>query len=220
MIPKKIFQTYENKYEDLPKHYKQTSLSWQRLNPGWTYIYHNKNQRGEYVKTFSPELYKLYNNVENPFQADIWRYLILKNEGGVYADMDSFCSVPMDYVLKDITNDIDIVSTSKEKIFIGTQIQIHINNANFAAVKESKVLNECIENILLANVHNFNQEIIHQCFSNAILNNIKIVSTSMKANHGYKYKEDFDENSIKLNYYGKKIFYGNFLTNYYSKNMP
>ena len=87
----------------MPEHYKQTSGSWQTLNPGWSYIYHDKDQRSEYVKTFCPEIYKIYNRLVKPHQADVWRYLILKNEGGVYADMDSFCTVPMDYVLQDLS---------------------------------------------------------------------------------------------------------------------
>jgi hypothetical protein len=36
----------------------------------------------------------------------------------------------------------------------------------------------------------------------------------MRANHGYKYKEAFDQNAIKIDYYGEKISYGKFLTKY------
>lgn len=210
MIPKIIFQTYEGKYENLPEHYKQTSLSWQRLNPGWAYVYHDRDQRDEYVKTFSPELYKTYGRVIKPHQADIWRYLILKNEGGVYADMDSFCSTPMDYILDKVPDTVDIVCTK-------TEDRNHTNNANFAAVKRSVILTQCIEDILVANRKERNspdQTVIHQCFSDGVLNNPEKVSKTMKAEHGHTYKRKFDQDNMKIDYYGEKISYGDLLTKY------
>ena len=208
MIPKIIFQTYESTYEDLPEYYKQTSASWMNLNPGWTYVYHNKNQREEYVKMFSPELHKTYRRVLKPHQADIWRYLIVRNEGGVYADMDSFCTVPMDYVLKELPDHIDLISTK-------TESRDHTNNANFAAIKDSKLLNECIADILIANRKERqqpDQQVIHQCFSDAVTNNPGIVSKTMRAEHGATYKRPFGPNGIVLDYYGQEMTYEEFLS--------
>ena len=210
MIPKIIFQTYETKYQDLPEHYKQTSLSWQNLNQGWSYVYHDRDQRSEYVKTFCPEIYKIYGRLVRPHQADVWRYLILRNEGGVYADMDSFCSTPMDYILDKIPNTIDIICTKTENMN-------HTNNANFAAVKRSVILSQCIEDILVANreeINKPNQEVIHKCFSDGILNNPDIVSKTMRAEHGGTYKRAFNSNDMKIDYYGQEMTYLEFLSNY------
>ena len=212
MIPKKIFQTHQYKYEELPKWFKQTSMSWILLNPGWEYIYHDAATRAEYVKDASPELYKLYREVIKPHQADIWRYLIVKNEGGVYADMDSFCTVPMDYILEGLPDHIDLVSTE-------TELLNHTNNANFAAVQNSKVLNSCIEDIKKANgifLNKPDQKIIHQCFSDGVENNLSIVSKTMRAGHGRSYKTMFDENLEKIDYYGQEMTYLEFLS---SQNM-
>lgn len=209
MIAKKIFQTHEYEYNDLPEWFKQTSLSWKNLNPGWEYVYHNAKDRAEYVKGQSPEVYKLYREIKKPHQADIWRYLIVKNEGGVYADMDSFCSAPMEYVLSDLPKDIDLVSTRTEK-------EEHTNNANFAAIKGSKILSECIQEIIIANSKELNkpdQEIIHQCFSNGVKNNTGLVSQVMVAHHGSSYKTKFDQNIVKINYYGQEMTYLEFLSN-------
>ena len=210
MIPKIIFQTYEDKYSDLPEHYKQTSASWQNLNPGWSYMYHDKDQRNDYVKTFCPEMYKIYNRIVKPHQADVWRYIILKNEGGVYADMDSFCTVPMDYLLQDLPQGIDIVSTKTEK-------DNHTNNSNFAAVKGSKILTQCIEDILVANRverKHPDQEIIHKCFSDGIMNNPDIVSKTMRVEHGGTYKRAFNSNDMKIDYYGEDLTYSEVLSKY------
>ena len=185
-------------------------MSWQILTPGWGYVYHNFAQRSEYVKNNSPELYKTYKEVGKPHQADIWRYLILKNEGGVYADMDSFCSTPLDYILNEIPENIDLVSTKTEK-------WNHTNNANFAAVKNSKILNQCIEEIIYANRKELkrnrpDQPIIHDCFSNGVMNNPDIVSKTMKAYHGATFKTRFDKNILKIDYYGQEMTYEDFLS--------
>ena len=210
MIPKKIFQTHEYSYEDLPEFAKQTSLSWQRLNPGWVYTYHDKHQREEYVSSLSPELFKIYKHVMKPHQADIWRYLIIKNEGGVYADMDSFCITPMDYILDGLPSHIDLVCTMTEK-------QEHTNNANFAAVKGSKILKSCVENIIKENEgprNRPNQQIIHECFSNGVKDNPDIVYKTMRANHGHTYKRQFDQSTEKIDYYGQELTYLEFLSNH------
>jgi len=212
MIPKIIFQTHEYDYEKLPEWFKETSMSWQNLNPGWRYVYHNEKERSYYVRNQSPELYKTYKEAKKASQADIWRYLILKNEGGVYADMDSFCSTPLDYILKDLPNNIDLISTKTEK-------RNHTNNANFAAIKNSKILNECIKQIIDANDDKNErqqpeQAIIHDCFSNLVSDNLGIVSQIMKAYHGTSFKTNFDKNILKIDYYGQEMTYLEFLSNH------
>jgi hypothetical protein len=208
VIPKKIFQTHQYKYEDLPKWFKQTSMSWINLNPGWEYIYHDAVTREKYVKDTSPELYKIYGEIRKPHQADIWRYLIVKNEGGVYADMDSFCLVPMDYILDGLPEHVDLVSTK-------TEDHEHTNNANFAAVKNSKLLNSCVDSIIKAHsifLNKPDQQIIHQCFSDGVKNNPDIVSKTMRAGHGSSYKTEFDQNIQRIDYYGQEMTYEEFLS--------
>ena len=216
MIPKKIFQTHEYSYEDLPEFAKQISLSWQRLNPGWVYTYHDKHQREEYVSSFSPELFKIYQTVTGMYQADIWRYLILKNEGGVYADMDSFCITPMDYLFQGVPDHIDLISTEIEKGNNRT-VPNHTNNANFAAVKNSQILDKVIKSILdeYDRVNNASSRfIIHDAFSNIVFENQEIVSPTMRANHGHTYKRQFDQSTEKIDYYGQEMTYPEFLSNH------
>ena len=210
MIPKIIFQTHEYNYEELPYWFKQTSMSWRNLNPGWEYIYHDAAQRSKYVKDNSPELYKIYSDVRKPHQADIGRYLILKNEGGVYAGMDSFCITPLDYTLQGLPDHIDLVCTPTEK-------EEHTNNANFAAVKDSVILKKCIDSIIEGNrtfVNSPNQEIIHQCFSDGVQNNIDMVSKNMIAYHGSSFKTKFDQDILEIDYYGQNMTYLEFLSNH------
>lgn len=208
MIPKTIFQTHEYEYQELPEWFKQTSMSWINLNPGWEYVYHNEKERAAYVKNQSPELYSIYKQIRKPHQADLWRYLIVSNEGGVYADMDSFCTTPMDYILEGLPDHIDLVSTRTEK-------RNHTNNANFAAVKDSTILNLCIKEIIKENEgprNKPNQEIIHVCFSDAVKNNPEVVLKTMVAAHGSSFKTKFDQNIEIIDYYGENMTYLEFLS--------
>jgi mannosyltransferase OCH1-like enzyme len=206
MIPKIIFQTHEYRYDQLPPNFKQTTESWRNLNYGWQYRYYNKQDRDQYVLENSEELYKIYRKCKSTHKADIWRYLILYQEGGVYADMDSFCSTPMDYILKDIPDHIELVTTQIEK-------NDHINNANFAASKNSKVLLSCIKEIITEYAVVKNQEMIHGAFGNAAHRHKGTVLHTMKAQHGNDFKRSFDLSKIDIDYYGTEMKYIDFLSN-------
>jgi len=205
MIPKIIWQTHEYKYEDLPEHFKKTSFSWQTLNPEWEYRYCNKDEREQQVLEYSEDLHKIYKKSIKPHQADIWRYIALYNNGGVYADMDSFCSAPLDYMLKDVGENIDAVVTKLEK-------KDHTNNANFATIKNSKILSECMNEIIGDYAINKSQTIIHTAFSNAVHNNKEYISRDMKAFHSHNFKREFSLSLIvEIDYYGEKMSYLDFL---------
>lgn len=204
MIPKIIFQTHEYKYKELPENFKHTVGSWKNLNPGWEYRYYDKEARNQYVLENSPELHKIYKQCKSTHKADIWRYLILYNEGGVYADMDSFCNTPMDYLLRDIPEHIDIVTTEVED-------KDHINNANFAAVKNSKVLLSCINEIMTDYPIVKNQGMIHGAFSNAANRHKGVVLHTMKAYHGNTFKSKFDPSRLNIDYCGNIIQYKDFI---------
>lgn len=216
MIPKKIFQTHEYQYKDLPQHFQQTSMSWQTMNPGWEYVYHDKDQRESFVLNNCPEIYPLYKEVKEMYQADIWRYLIVKDNGGVYADMDSFCITPMDYILKDLPFGIDMVVTNEE-------VNNHTNNANFAAIYGSKIMQDAVISLLswygdAINKYPNNsikikaKSAIHDAFSSSVYKNSHIVSRTMEASHSSTYQKSFDLSKIIVNDYGKKMSYTDFLS--------
>jgi mannosyltransferase OCH1-like enzyme len=215
MIPKKIFQTHEYAYEELPIHFKATSRSWQILNPDWEYVYHDKNDRDQFVINECPEIYPLYKKVKKMYQADIWRYLIVYKEGGIYADMDSFCVSPMSYILKDFPTSFDIAVTEEDS-------NNHTNNANFAAIQKSKVLKDSIDSLLSWYKENTDKNIgdaiftragsqIHDVFSRSVYNNKSVCSRTMKASHSSTYKKQFDLNNIQIDFYGKTILYNEIL---------
>ena len=143
MIPKIIWQTHENKYEDLEPFQKNIINTWKNLNPGWKYNYVDAEQRSKDVKKYDENLYQYYLALGKIHQADIWRFVTIYNYGGFYADMDSIC-------IKTIEDSMDKKYKQEEMIcsLIGFQ-HPGINNSNFGAVKNSKIIKSVIDSLIV-----------------------------------------------------------------------
>lgn len=140
-IPKIIWQTHEWEYDDLPDNFKKASMTWRNLNPAWEYRYSSASKRAEQIEAFSPELYTFYPFMDKVTQADVWRYVIVYENGGVYSDMDAMCSTSLDEVVKEVPEGIDI---------FGPKVNDDntMYNANFGAIKNSICLEKVLEAIL------------------------------------------------------------------------
>lgn len=140
-ISKIIWQTHNYDFNNLPKTYKENVSLWKSRNPDWEYVYHNAEQRKQFlidnnfITNSSGE--NRYDHLHALTQSEIWRVAILWKNGGCYADLDS---IPM---ISDALNKA-IVEANDLKIghsIICTNDQEHkkigSNNANFIAPKES-----------------------------------------------------------------------------------
>ena len=98
MIPKIIWQTYESEYKDLPPLALECANSWQEKNPDWEYRYISGKERAEFVlNNFGEEWFKIYESYKiNIMKANLWRYLCLYVNGGLYADLDILCQEPIE----------------------------------------------------------------------------------------------------------------------------
>jgi mannosyltransferase OCH1-like enzyme len=94
MIPKIIWQTYESDYKDLPPLALKCADSWQEKNPDWQYKYVSGKERSDFVlNNFGQEWFAIYNSYKaNILRADLWRYMCLYINGGLYSDLDIFCN--------------------------------------------------------------------------------------------------------------------------------
>ena len=93
-IPKVIHQTWKTKH--LPKWAKLPVKSWKRLNPDFEYKFYSDDDMKRYVEKYYPKILKYYNNNMKPVQrSDIFRYIVIYAEGGIYADIDTTCAVPI-----------------------------------------------------------------------------------------------------------------------------
>lgn len=109
---KSILQTWkEKKIQNFPLLYKICQPSWQRNNPDWEYVMYDDNDINLFVKTNFPVYYSdffcKYDKII--LKVDIFRYLYLFKNGGVYSDMDSECLRPLN----------DLVNSMKGSITLG-----------------------------------------------------------------------------------------------------
>lgn len=142
MIPKNIFQTFELKYENLPELGIQTTSTWKDMNPEWNYVYMGAEERRQYVKDLMPEMIIIFDLMPNMWQSDIWRYIIMFNLGGVYSDVDSVCTTPLNDMLKEYNNQDMVCLRSR---FVNTLVGEFVNNSNFVSIKQSIILKITID---------------------------------------------------------------------------
>lgn len=88
-IPKIIHQTWETSV--IPEKWIFSTNEWKRLHPDWVYILWTDSWRREYISRYYPEFIEKYDNYKYPIQkADMIRYFILHDFGGLYCDLDMY----------------------------------------------------------------------------------------------------------------------------------
>jgi mannosyltransferase OCH1-like enzyme len=93
-IPKILWQTMKTK--QVPQIMKEFSSSWTDLNPEYEYRFFDDSDIERCVMEEFPEYISAYKKIQQgAVKSDLWRYLILYKYGGVYADMDCRCVVPL-----------------------------------------------------------------------------------------------------------------------------
>ena len=97
-IPRVIYQTF--KTAELPDGLKIAQRSWQEENPDFRYEFFDDDRMHAYVaEHFGPrEVNALRTASTGAFKADLWRYLVIGREGGIYADIDSVCEAPITWL--------------------------------------------------------------------------------------------------------------------------
>lgn len=84
----------------MPERFRAAQESWWRLHPGWAYRLWTDEDLAELVRTRAPELWPLWQAYPDHIQrVDAARYVILREHGGVYADLDLECLRPLDELM-------------------------------------------------------------------------------------------------------------------------
>ena len=110
-IPKLIHQTYMD-YAQLPESLQNNIEHLQRLNPTWKYRFYSDEDVDTYIATKAPGAWNIVKRIAPGYtvaKIDVFRYLLLYYEGGVYLDIKSSATRPFDEILAD--TDRFIVST-------------------------------------------------------------------------------------------------------------
>jgi mannosyltransferase OCH1-like enzyme len=88
-IPKIIHQTWKD--NNIPEKWKKSQKQWINLHPDWKYILWTDEDIRNHISTYHPEFLELHDNYEYPIQrADMIRYFVLYDYGGVYCDIDMY----------------------------------------------------------------------------------------------------------------------------------
>jgi mannosyltransferase OCH1-like enzyme len=141
MIPKNIYQTWKTK--ELPSNIQNQIDIMMKLNKDYKRFLYDDNDIDKYIKeNYSERIYNAYCKLNiGAAKADLWRYLILYQFGGIYLDIDSIIKTDLNKIIKD--NDEFIISREKNK---GILLQW------FFIVKPQhpvllKIINKVIDNI-------------------------------------------------------------------------
>lgn len=137
MIPKIIWQTYKTKYDELPYDAKICSETWKKLNPEYEYRYMSDDEIYNFVKDkYGEKMLNLMKSFKvNVMKADLWRYLIIYEYGGLYTDIDTICQVPINKWL----------NADNNKMVVAPENDLHYAQWTFAAEPKSPIVKNIID---------------------------------------------------------------------------
>ena len=142
VIPKFIFQTHKslNYVRNKPKIMNALNTWRKHINSGYKYKFFTDEQCQSFMETvmikedFGRDLLRAYNKVPLAvMKADLWRYCIIYEYGGIYADADALCM-----------GDINIFTMPKTKLIMGPENNVHYCQWTFSAPPKSPVLKHVI----------------------------------------------------------------------------
>lgn len=99
-IPRIIHQTYHSK--TFPPEILENINHLKALNPDWEYRVYDDDDITNYITKNYPELLNIYNKINPKYgaaRADFFRYILIYNEGGVYLDIKSSLTKPLNEIL-------------------------------------------------------------------------------------------------------------------------
>jgi mannosyltransferase OCH1-like enzyme len=106
-IPRIIHQVgmrpaFENR--QIPPLFEKNIEKMKALNPGWEFRFYGDDEIEAFIKgNYPPEIWAYYERIDpryGPARADLFRYLLLYKVGGVYLDIKSSATLPLDSVLR------------------------------------------------------------------------------------------------------------------------
>jgi hypothetical protein len=122
-IPKLIHNIWIQGHEHLPDEIKEKHLKIKKINPDWDFIIWDEKMIFDLLKKH-PKLHHVYKNTNTysgfigntATKSDIARYVIMKEFGGLYFDIDFDCISHFDELFSDyeLTNTIYIASSKIE----------------------------------------------------------------------------------------------------------
>jgi len=106
-----------------PDKYKKYQQSWLDNNPDWLYVLWDDDMSNQVVKTYFPELWKVYSKYPAGVQrCDAFRYCLLYRYGGLYVDVDTKCLKSISPLFSSLKKKIAISGSSNSPFFFKLKI--------------------------------------------------------------------------------------------------
>ena len=136
MIPKIIWQTYKDSFDQLQPYMVDAINTWKNLNSDFEYRYMDDIQSAEFIlNEYGQEWHNIFVNLPvGVMRGDLWRYMIIYKYGGVYADLDTECLNPINTWLNE---DYDMI--------VCPETDIHYCQWTFAASAGHPVLKSVLD---------------------------------------------------------------------------
>jgi mannosyltransferase OCH1-like enzyme len=100
-IPRILHQTFFSR--QLPPHLEANAERLQAQNPGWEYRFYDDEDIADFIQEHYPPLvWEAYERIDPRYgaaRADLFRYLLIYKVGGVYLDIKSSATRPLDEVI-------------------------------------------------------------------------------------------------------------------------
>lgn len=138
MIPKIIWQTYKDPYDQLAPYMYEAMQTWKDNNPEYKHRYMDDAQAAEFIfKEFGQEWHDLFVNLPvGVMRGDLWRYMIVYIYGGVYADLDTLCLEPISVWMRD-----------DAKMIVCPENSVHFCQWTFAAAPRNPIIKSVLDHI-------------------------------------------------------------------------
>jgi len=123
MIPKLIHNIWIQGYDYLPEKNKKNNIKIKNLNPDWKFVMWDENMILKLLQKY-PNILNIYKNIKklhgliniNASKSDIARYIIMKEYGGLYYDLDFDCDTSFNQLFNDNNNIDDTIYIASSKI--------------------------------------------------------------------------------------------------------
>jgi hypothetical protein len=115
-IPRVIHQVYFTK--QLPPEIRDNVDKLRSLNPGWEYKLYDDDHMAQFISSrYGSRVLGYYSRINKRYgasRADVFRYLLIYQEGGVYLDIKSSLQKPLDEVIR--VDDVYLLSRWRNAI--------------------------------------------------------------------------------------------------------
>jgi mannosyltransferase OCH1-like enzyme len=106
-IPRIIHQTHSKPYAEMPREYREQVAVVRGMSPEYEYRFYSGADRERFIRSVYGadsavlRAYLSLNPEYGPARADLFRYLLMYEHGGVYLDVKSSTTVPLRHVIRE-----------------------------------------------------------------------------------------------------------------------